>query len=102
MSKGKRWQNRGSWAENCGEYVQDMREVHREKKVLCKPCANGGYYISGTDFLLPPDMQKSHNGLKIKSKLWIEIEGEPVFGRGRRFLLQAIDKYGSLNRQQRR
>jgi len=35
-------------------------------------------------------MQKSHNGLKIKSKLWIEIEGEPVFGRGRRFLLEAI------------
>ncbi|MDO8747411.1 MAG: LysR family transcriptional regulator, partial [Thermodesulfovibrionales bacterium] len=83
--------------ENCGEYVQDMREVHRERKVLCKPCANGGYYMSRTDFLLPPAMQKSHNALKIKSKLWIEIEGEPVFGRGRRFLLEAIDKYGSLN-----
>lgn len=83
--------------ENCGEYVQDMREVHRERKVLCKPCANGGYYISETDFLLPPAMQKSHNDLKVKSKLWIEIEGEPVFGRGRRFLLEAIDKYGSLN-----
>ncbi len=34
----------------------------------------------------------------IKSKLWIEVEGEPVFGRGRRFLLQAIDKYGSINK----
>jgi molybdate transport system regulatory protein len=35
--------------------------------------------------------------MEIKSKLWIEIDGEPVFGRGRRFLLQAIDKYGSIN-----
>jgi len=42
-------------------------------------------------------MQKSHNALKIRSKLWLEINGEPVFGRGRRFLLEAIDKYGSIN-----
>ena len=35
--------------------------------------------------------------MEIKSKLWIEIDGEPVFGRGRRFLLEAIDKYGSIN-----
>ncbi len=43
-------------------------------------------------------MQKSHNGLEIRSKLWIEVGGEPVFGRGRRFLLEAIDSYGSINR----
>lgn len=46
-------------------------------------------------------MQKSHNGgnaMQIRSKLWIEVEGEPVFGRGRRFLLDAIDRYGSINR----
>lgn len=42
-------------------------------------------------------MQKSHSGMDIKSKLWIEVNGEPVFGRGRRFLLQAIDTYGSIN-----
>lgn len=35
--------------------------------------------------------------MEIKSKLWIEVDGEPVFGRGRRFLLQAIDQYGSIN-----
>ena len=35
--------------------------------------------------------------MEIKSKLWIEVDGEPVFGQGRRFLLQAIDKYGSIN-----
>ena len=31
----------------CSEYVQDMREVYREGKVLCKPCADGGYYRTG-------------------------------------------------------
>ncbi len=35
--------------------------------------------------------------MEIRSKLWIEVEGKPVFGRGRRFLLEAIDKYGSIN-----
>ena len=35
--------------------------------------------------------------MEIKSKLWIESEGKPVFGRGRRFLLEAIDKHGSIN-----
>ena len=42
-------------------------------------------------------MQKSHNGLEIRSKIWIETDGEPVFGRGRRFLLEAIDSHGSIN-----
>lgn len=35
--------------------------------------------------------------IEIRSKLWIEIDGRPVFGRGRRFLLEAIDKYGSIH-----
>jgi molybdate transport system regulatory protein len=35
--------------------------------------------------------------LKVKSKLWIEVDGKPVFGRGRRFLLEAIDKQGSIS-----
>jgi len=29
---------------NCGEYVQDMREIHRDGNVFCRPCAEGGYY----------------------------------------------------------
>lgn len=40
-------------------------------------------------------MRKSHNGLGIRSKIRIEVGGEPVFGRGRRFLLEAIDSHGS-------
>ncbi|HAK60892.1 MAG TPA: ModE family transcriptional regulator [Nitrospiraceae bacterium] len=36
--------------------------------------------------------------MEIRSKIWIEISGEPVFGRGRRFLLQAIEGYGSINK----
>ena len=35
--------------------------------------------------------------MEIKSKLWIEVDGNPVFGGGRRFLLEAIDKHGSIN-----
>ena len=42
-------------------------------------------------------MQKSHNELEVRSKIWIETDGEPVFGRGRRFLLEAIDTHGSIN-----
>ncbi len=46
-------------------------------------------------------MQLFHNGrgmkMEIKSKLWIEVDGKPVFGRGRRFLLEAIDRCGSIN-----
>ncbi len=49
-------------------------------------------------------MQLIHNGngmeqrmtMEIRSKLWIEVDGQPVFGRGRRFLLESIDKHGSI------
>jgi formylmethanofuran dehydrogenase subunit E len=30
--------------DSCGEHVQDMREVDRDGQVLCRPCAQGGYY----------------------------------------------------------
>ncbi len=45
-------------------------------------------------------MRNEHNAhdMRIRSKVWIEVEGEPVFGRGRRFLLEAIDSHGSINR----
>jgi molybdate transport system regulatory protein len=46
-------------------------------------------------------MRKSHNDMEIRSKVWIEVKGEPVFGRGRRFLLEAIDSHGSINRAAR-
>src|SRR5208283_773178 len=35
--------------------------------------------------------------MEIRSKLWIEIDGQPVFGKRRRFLLESIDKHGSIN-----
>ena len=47
-------------------------------------------------------MQYSHNGnrmtMNIKSKLWIEENGRPVFGSGRKLLLEAIERNGSINR----
>ena len=30
--------------DSCGEYVQDLREVQRNGRVLCLPCADTGYY----------------------------------------------------------
>ena len=91
----------------CGEFVQDGREIDRSGNFLCKPCAIGGYYINNADsqdhaFLLNSVMQKSHNEMQIRSKIWIEIEKEPVFGRGRRYLLEAIDKHGSINQAARK
>ncbi len=31
--------------DECGEYVQDKREVCMDGKALCRSCADGGYYI---------------------------------------------------------
>jgi molybdate transport system regulatory protein len=40
--------------------------------------------------------------MQIRSKCWIEVEGEPVFGKGRRELLEAIHELGSINQAARR
>ncbi len=37
--------------DSCGEHVQDMREVYRDGKILCVPCAHGGYYAVQAPFL---------------------------------------------------
>ncbi len=31
--------------ESCGDYVQDCREVRKGKKILCKGCAYGNYFV---------------------------------------------------------
>ena len=36
--------------------------------------------------------------MNIKSKLWIEENDKPVFGSGRKALLEAIERNGSINR----
>ncbi|HMK61381.1 MAG TPA: FmdE family protein [Dissulfurispiraceae bacterium] len=88
--------------ELCGENVLDMREVKMDGHFLCRPCAEGGYYkavsnVEQKKFLLPIAMRNSHNAMTIRSKVWLEIDGEPVFGRGRRLLLEAVDTHGSIN-----
>ena len=91
--------------DSCGEYVQDNREVRQAGSTLCKACAGDAYYTPVEGFFISSDMQNSHidkgQGGKgrfgIRSKLWIEVDGEPVFGRGRMLLLKAIDKYGSIS-----
>ncbi len=42
-------------------------------------------------------MRNKHNDMEIRSKIWIEVDGAAVFGKGRRILLEAIGKYGSIN-----
>ena len=36
-------------------------------------------------------------GLQVRSKVWLEVDGEPVFGRGRERLLRLVAQTGSIN-----
>ena len=36
-------------------------------------------------------------GLQVRSKIWLEVDGEPVFGQGREQLLRLIQKTGSIS-----
>jgi molybdate transport system regulatory protein len=36
--------------------------------------------------------------MDIRSKIWLEIKGEPVFGSGREALFRAIERRGSINK----
>jgi molybdate transport system regulatory protein len=36
--------------------------------------------------------------MEIRSKIWLAVDGEPVFGSGREALLKSIDKMGSINK----
>lgn len=42
---------------------------------------------------MPDDFPK----LQVRSKIWLEIDGEPVFGQGRDELLRLIKKSGSIS-----
>ena len=35
--------------------------------------------------------------LQVRSKIWLEVDGEPVFGQGREMLLRLIQRTGSIN-----
>jgi molybdate transport system regulatory protein len=39
--------------------------------------------------------------MEVRSKIWLEIDGEPVFGSGRDALLRAIERTGSINKAAR-
>ena len=36
--------------------------------------------------------------MQIRSKIWLEVDGETVFGSGRSSLLEGIARYGSINK----
>jgi formylmethanofuran dehydrogenase subunit E len=93
--------------EECGEHVQDCREqTGADGKVLCRACASGAYYrqdgqTCDKPIYLGTAMHNSHNGMQMRSKLWIDIDGEPVFGKGRMQLLNAIGATGSITQAAR-
>ena len=40
--------------------------------------------------------------LRVRSKVWLEVDGEPLLGDGRERLLRLIDELGSINAAARR
>jgi molybdate transport system regulatory protein len=42
-------------------------------------------------------MSKTSPQLQVRSKIWLEIDGEPVLGHGRDKLLRLIQQQGSIN-----
>jgi molybdate transport system regulatory protein len=42
-------------------------------------------------------MNQTVSKLQVRSKIWLEIDGEPVFGQGREDLLRLIQKGNSIN-----
>ncbi len=46
----------------CGEHVQDRREVYQDGKVLCAPCAQGGYYAPSPRPLPSGERNKARGG----------------------------------------
>jgi len=47
--------------DKCGEHVQDLREIHRDGRTLCRPCAQGAHYAR-LDFFGHSVMQHGHDG----------------------------------------
>lgn len=37
------------------------------------------------------------SGIRVRSKVWLEVAGKPLLGEGRERLLLAIDAQGSIN-----
>lgn len=42
-------------------------------------------------------MRDPSSKLQVHSKIWLEIDGKPVFGQGREVLLRLIQKGNSIN-----
>ena len=46
---------------------------------------------------LTPDTPPPKSRLQVRSKIWLEIDGEPAFGQGREKLLRLVQGTGSIN-----
>lgn len=40
--------------------------------------------------------QPKAKSLKVRSKVWLEVEGKPIMGEGRMDMLEAIQRHGSI------
>lgn len=88
--------------EVCAEHVQDRREVLKGGRTLCRACAGEAYCLPAGSFFSSSDVRSAPiegnpMDLGIRSKLWLEVDGEPLFGRGRMMLLKSINSNGSIN-----
>jgi len=57
-------------------------------------------FYSKYSFYLTPLCQYRYNAsglMKVKCKIWMEQDGSVAFAEGRRMLLEAVDRLGSLN-----
>ncbi|WP_083479992.1 winged helix-turn-helix domain-containing protein [Oxobacter pfennigii] len=64
-----------------------------EKKIGLHRCFHNNEVVKLVD---KNSTRLSHNKLKSKSKIWIEVDGQVVFGDGRIALFEAIEKLGSI------
>jgi len=64
--------------DKCGEYVRDLREVHRAGKVLCRPCADAGYYVAVTDEVFKSDPSLEHNNPETRKLAVAEAVGTVI------------------------
>jgi molybdate transport system regulatory protein len=66
------------------------------KQNVCKSSS----FFSKYTFYLTPLCQRRYNDsglMKVKFKIWMEQDGSVAFAEGRRMLLEAVDRLGSLN-----
>ncbi len=72
---------------------------HNHNSINCQ-IQQQSFLKRNESFYLTPLCQHRYNGsdlMKMKLKIWMEQDGSVAFAEGRRMLLEAVDRLGSLN-----